>query len=247
MEYVAWAPFYERIAREFAFPFDREVRSADRLEELLSPAARVRPLARATARLSRRVVIVVGLAPRAGPPPIWRLPASEPAPAVVAADGATGVCLDAGIVPAIVVTDLDGPLPAEVGANGRGSLVVVHAHGDNLAAVEEWVPQFPGEMAGSWAGPPRPGVFNVGGFTDGDRAVFLAEHSGARRILLWGFDFETVDDPNPSARAAKQAKLAWAHRLIGDLARSGRSSILRWERDGRVVPYPPGKSDESTR
>ena len=247
MEYVDWAPVYGRIAQEFGFAFDREVRSADRLEALLPPAARSDPLVRIRRRLSGRDVIVVGLAPRAGPPPIWRLPSAGPAPAVIAADGATETCLDAGLVPNVIVTDLDGPLAAEVGANRRGSLAIVHAHGDNLAAITEWTPQFPGELAGSWAGPPRPALFNVGGFTDGDRGVFLAEHCGARRILLWGFDFASVDEPEPAARARKLAKLAWAHRLIEELARSGRAPIERWERDGSRVPYSGGKSVESTR
>ena len=247
MEYALWAPFYDRIAREFGFAFEREERSAGRLEALLDPTARSDPLARVRARLAGRDVIVVGLAPKAGPPPIWRLRSAERSPAVVAADGATATCLDAGVVPEVVVTDLDGPLPTEVGANRRGSLVVVHAHGDNLAAVEEWVPQFPSALAGSWAGPPRPALFNVGGFTDGDRAVFLAEHSGARRILLWGFNFEEVDEPDPTRRARKLAKLEWARRLIGELARSGHSHIQSWARDGSLVAYPPGSSVESTR
>jgi len=247
MEYSEWAPFYDRIAQEFGFPFEREERSAARLEALLRPAGRSEPLVRASARLRGRDVIVVGLAPRAGPPPIWRLPSTDPPPAVIAADGATTACLGAGIVPTVVVTDLDGPLPTEIAANRRGSLVVVHAHGHNLDAIEEWVPQFPGELAGSWAGPPRPALFNVGGFTDGDRAVFLAEHAGARRILLWGFDFETADEADPAARARKLAKLAWARRLIGELARSGRSPIELWQRDGSFAPYPAERKDASTR
>lgn len=247
MEYARWAPLYETIAREFGYPFDRETRAADRLEALLPPAARAEPLARARARLTGREVIVVGSAPRGGPPPIWRLPSSDPPVAVIAADPATAACLDAGIVPALVVTDLDGPIPTEINANRRGSLAVVHAHGDNLPALEEWVPQFPGELVGSWAGPPRPALIDVGGFTDGDRAVFLAEHAGASRILLWGFDFDSVDEPDEGARARKRAKLAWSRRLIGSLARESRSPILRWERDGSIVPYPAGNAEASTR
>jgi 2-amino-4-hydroxy-6-hydroxymethyldihydropteridine diphosphokinase len=247
MEYSRWAPYYDAIAREFGFPFDREERSAARLEALLPPPAKEDPLGRIGRRLADRDVVVVGLAPRAGPPPIWRLPSAGPTPAVVAADGAAATCLDAGIVPAVIATDLDGPLATEVGANRRGSLVVVHAHGDNEPAVEEWVPQFPGELAGSWAGPPRPALVDVGGFTDGDRAVFLAEAAGARTILLWGFDFRLSDEPGPESRRLKLAKLAWAERLIGVLAETGRSRIETWRRDGSRVPYVAGKYAASTR
>ncbi len=247
MEFSAWAPEYERIRREFGFAMDREERSAERLEALLPDAARTGGLPRAAALLRGREVIVVGLAPRAGPPPLWRLGRTDPVPVVVAADGATAVCLDAGIVPAIVTTDLDGPLPAEVNANRKGSLVVVHAHGDNLPQVEEWVPQFPGELAGSWAGAPRPALLNVGGFTDGDRAVCLAEHARARRIRLWGFDFGWVEEGSSAATERKRAKLTWADRIIGELARAGAVPIVSWRRDGSEVPYLAGISDASTR
>jgi 2-amino-4-hydroxy-6-hydroxymethyldihydropteridine diphosphokinase len=247
MDYSTWAPFYERIAREFGYPFEREERSAERLEQLLPPAARSRPWERIRARLDGRLVIVVGTAPERGPPPLWRLPAGPARPVVVAADAATKVCLDAGIVPEVITTDLDGPVPAEVAANRRGALVVIHAHGDNQPALEEWVPQFPGELAGSWAGPPRPALLDVGGFTDGDRAVFLAEDAGAAAILLWGFDFEAVNEPTASEQARKRAKLGWAERLIAELARRSATPIRRWERDGTFVPYPPGKSGASTR
>lgn len=236
MEYAQWAAFYDAIRREFGFPFEKEERSAERLVALLPVAWRERPLERALARLVGRDVIVVGLAPGAGAPPLWRLPASAPRPAIVAADGAAAPCLAAGIVPDIIVTDLDGPLPSEVAANGRGALVVIHAHGDNAEAIAEWVPQFPGELAGSWAGPPRPALLNVGGFTDGDRAVFLAHHARARRILLFGFDFDRVEEAEAEAGARKRAKLEWARRLIDELARRGPVPIAELGRDGAERP-----------
>jgi 2-amino-4-hydroxy-6-hydroxymethyldihydropteridine diphosphokinase len=247
LEYTEWAPQYARIRAEFGFPFPREERAADLLASLLPEAARSDPLGRIGARIAGRDAIVLGLAPDSGPPPLWRLPPTTPAPVLIAADGATATCLEAGLVPSVIVTDLDGPVPALITANRRGALVVIHAHGDNLGPLEEWVPQFPGELAGSWAGPPRPDLIDVGGFTDGDRAAYLAAHVGASRVLLWGFDFERVNEREPNGATRKLAKLRWARTLLANLAVEGRVPLLVFERDGRLVPYPDGKSMASTR
>jgi uncharacterized Rossmann fold enzyme len=237
VEYDRWAPYYEKIRQEFDFPLDREQESAAELLRRLPEPARLRPLERCTARLSAREVIVVGLAPGAGPPPLWLRRRGAPAPVLVAADGATARLLEAGLTPDLVVTDLDGPVPSEVTANSRGALVLIHAHGDNRPAIERWTPEFPGELAGSWAGPPRPGLLNVGGFTDGDRAVFLAHHAAARRIVLWGFDFERVSEPDPLAAEVKRRKLGWARRLIGELASRGTTPISVALSDGTERAY----------
>jgi hypothetical protein len=246
VEYSEWAPRYNRIQAEFGFPFEREVASADRLVELLPSSSPVDPIVRLRPLIEGRTTVVVGLAPRSGPPPLWRLPPTARAPAIIAADGATKTCLDAGLVPAIVVTDLDGPVAAEVAANRRGSVVVIHAHGDNRAAIEEWVAQFPGEVVGSWAGPPRPHLLNVGGFTDGDRAAYLADHLRAEKVLLWGFDFERTSPTDPAAHEVKLVKLTWARRMLGELAADGQAPLFLWRSDGTLSPYPPERYDEST-
>ena len=246
MEYNKWAPRYDRIRAEFGFPFEREVAVADLLDSLLPASAPADPLALLRPLVEGRTAVVVGLAPRAGPPPLYRLPPAARSPAILAADGATTTCLDAGLVPTIVVTDLDGPVPAEIAANRRGSVVVIHAHGDNEHALVEWVGQFPGKVVGSWAGPPRPRILNTGGFTDGDRAAYLADHLGADRILLWGFDFEHAAATTVPAHELKLAKLTWAERTLGELARDGRAPLYLWRPDGSEVPYPPARNDEST-
>lgn len=246
MQYSEWAPRYEQIRAEFGFDFGQEEKAAELLVSLLPPAAHRDPLVRVRELLGARETIVVGLAPNAGPPPLWRRPATDRPPALIAADGATATCLSAGLVPTVVVTDLDGPVPSEIAANRRGSLVVIHGHGDNLPALAEWVPQFPGELAGSWAGPPRPKLLNVGGFTDGDRAAYLAAHVGATRVLLWGFDFDHVDAP-ADQRVRKLAKLAWTRRLLAVLNEEGRVPLFSWRSDGTVVPYVGGNAVASTR
>jgi uncharacterized Rossmann fold enzyme len=244
MEYERWSDRYEAIRQEFGYPFEREEEAERTLARLLPEAARSGALERIAHRLRNREVVVVGLAPGAGPPPVWRLGNGERRPALIAADGATRVCMEAGLTPDVVVTDLDGPVPSEVAANADGALVVIHAHGDNVPALERWVPEFSGELAGSWAGPPRDGLIDVGGFTDGDRSAYLAEHVGAERILLWGFDFQTVEGPVSAAR--KLAKLQWAQRLIRELAERGSTPIEWWSRDGDRTPYESAPTGPST-
>ncbi len=247
MDYARWAPIYERIAEEFGFALDAERSAADELRRLLPPGARADPLDRLSRRLEGRDAVVVGQAPGAGPPPVWRLPASGVRPVILAADGATVSCLTANLVPDVIVTDLDGPVESEVTANHRGSLVVVHAHSDNRPAVRTWVPEFSGELAGSWAGPPDPQLIDVGGFTDGDRAAYLAQDRGARRILLWGFDFERVRESEPAVVRRKLAKLAWAARALDELERASAAPIFVWRRDGSWVRYGEERSAKSTR
>jgi 2-amino-4-hydroxy-6-hydroxymethyldihydropteridine diphosphokinase len=241
VEYAQWAPYYEKILQQFDFSILREEAAAARLRELLPDSARRTPLERIARRLRGHVVVIVGLAPRAGPPPLWRLHPSQTPIAVAAADGAARTCLEAGIIPAVIATDLDGPVPSEIAANARGALALIHAHGDNMAALEEWVPQFAGELAGSWAGAPTAELINVGGFTDGDRAAFLAVHVGAERVLLWGFDFDRIEEADPTQADRKREKLRWARQLLEVLARSGKTPILTWETDGRFRPYVGGR------
>jgi hypothetical protein len=52
-------------------------------------------------------------------------------------------------------------------------------------------------------------VYNFGGFTDGDRAVFAADELGAERITLVGFDLDDQD-----VEPMKRGKLFWARKLL---------------------------------
>ncbi len=106
----------------------------------------------------------------------------------IAAGSACSLLIEKGIWPDIVVTDLDGDVRDQVEANEKGAIVVIHAHGDNMNALKEWVPRFRGQVFGTTQVEPRGNIHNFGGFTDGDRAVFLAAHFGVDRVLLQGFD-----------------------------------------------------------
>lgn len=128
---------------------------------------------------------------------------------VIAADGATSVLMNNGITPDMIVTDLDGNMDDEAKANECGAIMVVHAHGDNMDALGEELPRLK-RVIGTTQAKPIINVYNFGGFTDGDRCVFLAKEMGAKSIVLVGFDFE-----DENVTPLKKKKLVWAKKLIG--------------------------------
>jgi len=126
-------------------------------------------------------------------------------------------CMDLGITPLMIFTDLDGFPSADVMANQRGALAFLHAHGDNRLWLEEWVPRFNGKVVPTCQCRPLDGIYNWGGFTDGDRACCTLAHFGASRIRLLGFDFSRPCGTKRTDMATKKKKLVWAKRIIESL------------------------------
>ena len=210
MEFEAWEPFYEEILKDFGFSREKDEAVAVELEKLLGgnrvPDSGLRKIIRG------KEVTVAGNGPNVAQE------IGEARGVLITADEATSVALEKGLLPAILVTDLDGTVTDQVKANVEGTIAVIHGHGDNGTAVREWAPRFSGATMATTQSRPFGGLRNFGGFTDGDRAVFLADHFGAARIRLVGFDFE---HPNAKDldRRTKQRKLDWAYILLGSLHR----------------------------
>lgn len=106
---------------------------------------------------------------------------------LIAADGATSAVIKHRN-PDIVVTDFDGEVEPQLTAWHRGARLVVHGHGDNLERVEQIVPNLLARVIGTIQTRPFGKLFNFGGFTDGDRAAFMAHELGASKIYLAGMD-----------------------------------------------------------
>ncbi len=150
---------------------------------------------------------------------------------VVAADGAALCCLDSGVRPDIVVTDLDGiDVSGIARLDDLGSYFVVHAHGDNVDRLVGAVPYLPRDKTVfSVQVPHFTRVICCIGFTDGDRAVGLAHLLGASRVVLVGFDFGDVIGPYSKTRSRsgsfatpmKIRKLNWARYLLRELGYGG--------------------------
>lgn len=212
MNFPEWEPHYLRIVREFGFSVEEDERAARRLHELGHAKVQCRP--QCLARRIGKEVTMIG----DGPDLERELRKGPLIGTVIAADGATSTLMHSkGKVPDIIVTDLDGVVADQLAASAQGAAVVVLAHGDNIAALDRYVPWFTGPITMTTQSRPFDDVYNFGGFTDGDRGVMLARHFGAKEIHLVGFDFE---HPRPKAGrdpAVKLRKLREARRLIWDL------------------------------
>jgi len=210
MEFELWEPFYEEIRKDFGFSREKDEAVALELDKLLGgnrvPDSSLRKIIRG------KEVTVAGNGPNVAEE------IGEARGVLLTADEATSVALEKGLLPAILVTDLDGNVTDQLKANAEGAIAVIHGHGDNGPAVRQWAPRFSGATVATTQSRPFGGLRNFGGFTDGDRAVFLADQFGAERIHLVGFDFE---HPNAKDldRRTKERKLDWAYILLGSLHR----------------------------
>lgn len=210
MDFEAWEPFYVQILKEFRFSRDEDEAIARELDATLGGR-------RATDEDLRRL-IHGNKTTVAGNGPNLAEEIDDVRGVLLAADEATSVLREKGLRPDFVVTDLDGRVEDQVKANDAGAIAVVHGHGDNGPAVRKWAPLFAGRTVATTQSRPSGGLRNFGGFTDGDRAVFLADHFGAARITLVGFDFEhpSPKDVDPES---KRRKLDWAYILLSALDR----------------------------
>ncbi|MFB6256280.1 MAG: 6-hydroxymethylpterin diphosphokinase MptE-like protein [Haloplanus sp.] len=228
MEFSRWEPIYELILADFGYDRDGDERARDLLAEHARPfdAGRLSSLDGAT-------VAVVG----AGPSLEADADRAAGADAVVAASTAADRLRAVGVETDLVVTDLDKH-PATVAAlTDEGVPVAVHAHGDNRPLLREWLPECdPTNVLATTQAAPSGPVVNHGGFTDGDRAAFLADAFGAGSLRFPGWD---LDDPDVDA--AKAEKLRWAERLLAWLERrrgdrfdllDGRRGMTRGGRSG---------------
>jgi len=223
MDFDTWEPVYERILADFGYDRRADEAARDVLADLAGPFD--------TQRLDfeGHTVAVVG----AGPSLRASLGRVAEADRVVAASTAGKILREVGIHVDLLVTDLDGDPPTARKLTRAGTPVAVHAHGDNADAVRRHVPTFeePNVLPTTQA-EPRPPVQNFGGFTDGDRAAFVADAFGAASLTFPGWD---LDDPTVDQE--KRHKLQWAARLLAWLERRREESFAVL--DGRRADLDP--------
>ncbi|UXM85351.1 6-hydroxymethylpterin diphosphokinase MptE-like protein [Methanococcus aeolicus] len=238
MNLKEWKPIYNEIMDDFGFSKENDLKSAYLLKDIIKNTGNNIELYNLENIIKNKIVYIFG----AGPSLKKHIKSykniinseKEKDNIIISADGATKALLEENIIPNIIVSDLDGDLTSIIESNNNGSIVVVHAHGDNVEAIKKYAPQLKNIVGSSQFPEEIENLINYGGFTDGDRCCFLAEHFNAKELILCGMDFgeytTKYSRPNlkediEKADPIKIKKLQYAEKLINWLKENGNSNI----------------------
>ena len=222
MTITGWESKYRDILKDFGYSRNNDTQSAKLLNSLLQKktlSIGIRDL------IKDKPVFVIGAGPSL-PSCISILKRHKKITKIVA-DGATKAIIENGLRPDIVVTDLDGDIKSLKKAGRTNTIMVVHAHGDNSERIN--LVKYFKNCIGTTQTKPIGKVNNFGGFTDGDRCVFLADNFKAKKIILLGMDFGTrigkYSKNKVENRTTKIAKLRRGKKLLEWLAKKSKSDL----------------------
>lgn len=236
MRWELWRPWYDDIVRRLGLNRRSDLQAAEKLNTLL-PQPNIPGLKNI---IQGHDCVVFG----AGPSLDTDLASLERAnflnSVLIAADGATSAVIKHHN-PDIVVTDLDGEVEPQLAAWHRGAWLIVHGHGDNLERVEQVVPNLRERVIGTIQTRAFGKLFNFGGFTDGDRAAFMAHELGAGKIYLAGMDLGQKIGRHSGDKdlERKLIKLKICGELLTWLASELGAKLINLTGKGEPIPNVP--------
>ncbi len=193
-----WWKFQEEISVQFDFSKIREDVASRLVSDIKQNISSIREC------IEKKDLILVGAGLQKG--------TSIPSSNVIVADGALRACLEQDILPSLIVTDLDGYIPDILWARKKGSKVIVHAHGDNIARVFQYLSDinpncitttYPSASSNCW-----------GGFTDGDRALMMSLSLNCNSVKMIGFNYNIIGNYSGDYSPRKLEKLLWAQKIV---------------------------------
>ncbi|AJW70017.1 6-hydroxymethyl-7,8-dihydropterin pyrophosphokinase [Nitrosopumilus adriaticus] len=220
---LGWKKRYSDILKEFNYSEKKDSESAIVLNSLLKKSNTIEKIIRL---IEGNTVFVIG----SGPSLSTSIPRLKKygKSIKIAADSALKPLVENGIIPDIIITDLDGDEATMEKIAKTKSIFVVHAHGDNIKKLE-LVKKFK-NCIGTTQSKPFSKIQNFGGFTDGDRGVFLANYFNARKIILFGMDFGNkigkFSNTKKTERKTKLQKLKRGENLLEWLSTFTKSELF---------------------
>ena len=196
-----WKKRYFSILKELNYSEKKDKESALILDSILKKTDTIKKVRKL---IEGKTIFVIGSGPSLSIaiPKLKKLEKSIK----IAADSSLKPLVDNGIIPDIIVTDLDGNEDTIKKISKTKSIFVIHAHGDNIEKLQ--MVKKMKNCIGTTQTNPFNKIQNFGGFTDGDRGVFLASHFDAKKIILFGMDFgNQVGKFSNTKRSDREIKL----------------------------------------
>ena len=224
---LGWKRRYQSILKELSYSEKKDKESAVILDSILKKNSNYQKIIKL---IQGKTVFVIG----SGPSLSFAIPKLKKfkKSIKIAADSSLKPLLENGIVPDIIVTDLDGDEDAIKKLSKKKSIFVIHAHGDNIKKLQ-MVKEI-NNCIGTTQTTPFNKIQNFGGFTDGDRGVFLASHFEAKKIILFGMDFGKqigkFSNTKKSDRDTKLKKLKIGEELLIWLSTITKSELFTTSR-----------------
>ena len=217
-----WRTKYDEIRGVFGYKESDDINSAKKLNSIIEKKF---PSSNFKKKIFGKTVFVIGAGPSLDSA-ITVMKKYENVTKIVA-DGAIEALIKHKIRPDILVTDLDGDIKSIKKIARTNTPIIVHAHGDNKEQLD-MVKKFKNKL-GTTQSIKFGRLENFGGFTDGDRCVFLAENFKPEKIILFGMDFgNTIGKYSKHVikdRSLKLKKLAWGEKLLEWLATKSNSDL----------------------
>ena len=232
-----WEKRYFSILKELNYSEKKDKESALILDSILKKTDTIKKVRKL---IEGKTIFVIGSGPSLSIaiPKLKKLEKSIK----IAADSSLKPLVDNGIIPDIIVTDLDGNEDTIKKISKTKSIFVIHAHGDNIEKLQ--MVKKMKNCIGTTQTNPFNKIQNFGGFTDGDRGVFLANHFDAKKIILFGMDFGNqigkFSNTKKSDRETKLKKLEIGRDLLIWLSTITKSELFTTSKpiEGfRKIPY----------
>lgn len=184
MKWETWKPRYEEIVKRLELDPEMDRKASEILSDIITES----DISEMREKIEGKECIIFGAGPSLEED-LERLDEEGwlGKKVLIATDGATAGVMDY-VNPEVIVTDLDGNTDVQLEAWYEGAWMVVHGHGDNIDKIKEFVPKLEERVVGTTQVESTDSLYNFGGFTDGDRAAFLAYELGASKIYLAGMD-----------------------------------------------------------
>jgi hypothetical protein len=222
MTIKGWKTRYREIRGMFGYKESDDIASAKKLNSIIEKKF---PSSNFKKKIFGKTVFVIGAGPSLDSAVVV-MKKYENVIKIVA-DGAVQALIKHRIRPDILVTDLDGDIKSIKKIARTNIPIIVHAHGDNKEQLDI-VNKFKNKT-GTTQREKFGRLENFGGFTDGDRCVFLAENFKAEKIILFGMDFgNTIGRYSKHVikdRSLKLKKMVYGEKLLEWLATKSNSEL----------------------